>query len=70
MACSNLRAKLECLGLSQYLKILIDNGFDNWNKVLDITEEDLYNLGFGLDHGRILQSEIALEVIVPSYHGW
>ena len=30
------------LGLSQYLGRLIDEGFEKWETVLDITEQDLY----------------------------
>ncbi len=30
------------LGLAQYLHSLIDEGFDTWETVLDITESDLY----------------------------
>jgi hypothetical protein len=32
---------LERLGLLQYLGILNDEGFDKWETVLDITEQDL-----------------------------
>ena len=30
------------LGLGQYLQSLIDEGFDTWETLLDITESDLY----------------------------
>lgn len=55
----SLGETLENLGLSQYLKVLTENGFDDWETVLDITEDDLHDLGFKLGHRRILQREIA-----------
>lgn len=54
-----LRAKLEQMGLGQYATILHKNGFDDWETVLDITEEDLDSLGFKRGHRRMLQKEIA-----------
>ncbi|KAF2655406.1 hypothetical protein K491DRAFT_426841 [Lophiostoma macrostomum CBS 122681] len=47
------------LRLTQYLNVLIDNGFHTWETVLDITEYDLTALNFKLGHRRILQREIA-----------
>jgi hypothetical protein len=38
---SNLRQKFATLGLSQYLGGFIDEGFDTWASILDITESDL-----------------------------
>jgi len=32
---------LERLGLYQYLEVLVAEGFDTWDTVLDITESDL-----------------------------
>lgn len=32
----------EELGISQYLGAFVDNGFDSWETILDITESDLY----------------------------
>lgn len=29
------------LGLSQYLEVFIEHGFDTWDTILDITESDL-----------------------------
>ena len=29
------------LGISQYLGIFLDHGFDSWETILDITESDL-----------------------------
>ena len=34
------------LGLSQYTEAFIDEGFDSWETVLDITESDLYEKPF------------------------
>lgn len=36
-----LEEVLDRLGLSQYLVRLQDEGFDKWETVLDITEQDL-----------------------------
>jgi hypothetical protein len=54
-----LQAKLERVGLAQYATILYENGFEDWDTVLDITEEDLDSLGFKRGHRRVLQKEIA-----------
>ena len=32
---------LERLGLSQYLQVLLEEGFDTWETLMDITESDL-----------------------------
>lgn len=29
------------LGISQYLEAFVDQGFDSWETILDITESDL-----------------------------
>ncbi|KIW02589.1 uncharacterized protein PV09_06039 [Verruconis gallopava] len=55
-----LQEKLDSLGLGQYSTILYENGFEDWNTVLDITEDDLDSLGFKRGHRRILQKEIAI----------
>lgn len=34
---------LEQLGLSQYLQAFLNEGFDSWNILMDITESDLYD---------------------------
>jgi SAM domain (Sterile alpha motif) len=54
-----LSEALERIGLSTYLDILCANGFNTWETVLDITEEDLTALEFKLGHRRALQREIA-----------
>lgn len=38
---SELGPKLSQLGLTQYLDCFIEEGFDTWETVLDITESDL-----------------------------
>ena len=47
------------IGLSTYLPVLSENGFHNWETVVDITEDDLTTLDFKLGHRRALQREIA-----------
>ncbi|KAK1752451.1 hypothetical protein QBC47DRAFT_305200 [Echria macrotheca] len=47
------------LGLVQYLNAFIDQGFDTWDTILDITESDLDALGVKLGHRRKLQRRIA-----------
>ncbi|OHE95767.1 HMG box protein [Colletotrichum orchidophilum] len=47
------------LGISQYLSIFFDQGFDTWETILDITESDLDTLGVKLGHRRKLQRRIA-----------
>jgi hypothetical protein len=38
---SGLAAIFEELGLNQHLDTFIDQGFDTWDTILDITESDL-----------------------------
>lgn len=47
------------LGISQYLDSFLDQGFDTWETILDITESDLDALGVKLGHRRKLQRRIA-----------
>ncbi|KAI1310470.1 hypothetical protein F5Y03DRAFT_41026 [Xylaria venustula] len=47
------------LGIPQYLGAFIDQGFDSWETILDITESDLDALGVKLGHRRKLQRRIA-----------
>ena len=56
---ATLGEKLDSLGLAPYHAVLADNGFDEWDTVLDITDEDMSRLGFTPDHQRLLQREIA-----------
>lgn len=39
---NDLGARLERLGLSQYLQSFVGEGFDTWDTILDITESDLF----------------------------
>ncbi|KAH6898304.1 hypothetical protein B0T10DRAFT_555629 [Thelonectria olida] len=47
------------LGLTQYLDAFVDQGFDEWDIILDIQESDLDVLGVKLGHRRKLQRRIA-----------
>ncbi|KAL2016416.1 hypothetical protein VTK56DRAFT_3537 [Thermocarpiscus australiensis] len=47
------------LGISQYLDVFLEQGFDTWETILDITESDLDALGVKLGHRRKLQRRIA-----------
>ena len=47
------------LGISQYLQDFLDQGFDTWDTILDITESDFDALGVKLGHRRKLQRKIA-----------
>ncbi|PKS06675.1 hypothetical protein jhhlp_007426 [Lomentospora prolificans] len=40
------------LGISQYLRAFVQEGFDSWNTILDITESDLDALGVKRGHRR------------------
>ncbi|SLM36938.1 Sterile alpha motif/pointed domain [Lasallia pustulata] len=56
---TELAPVLSRLGLSQYLQSLVDEGFDTWETVLEITESDLDALNVKLGHRRRLQREIS-----------
>ncbi|KAH8809301.1 hypothetical protein F5884DRAFT_399879 [Xylogone sp. PMI_703] len=56
---SQLQATLEDLGLQAYHNHLVENGFDTWDSLADITEADMATLGFKLGHRRKLQREVA-----------
>jgi hypothetical protein len=47
------------LGISQYLQDFLEQGFDTWETILDITESDFDALGVKLGHRRKLQRKIA-----------
>ncbi|KAK1843326.1 hmg box protein [Colletotrichum chrysophilum] len=55
----NLESIFQELGISQYLDIFLEQGFDTWDTILDITESDLDALGVKLGHRRKLQRRIA-----------
>jgi hypothetical protein len=54
-----LYATLESLGLWQYVEGLVAYGFDTWESILDIHEDDFESLQFKLGHRRKLQRRIA-----------
>ena len=58
-AMTDLEMKLSWLGMSQYYESFVDAGFDSWETLLEITEEDLETLGVELGHRRKLQREIS-----------
>jgi hypothetical protein len=55
---SELSAALARLGLSQYEECLRKNGFEEWETVVAITENDMAELGFRLGDRRRLQHAI------------
>ncbi|AEO53511.1 hypothetical protein MYCTH_2294934 [Thermothelomyces thermophilus ATCC 42464] len=55
----SLKAIFGELGISQYLDAFLEQGFDTWETILDITESDLDALGVKLGHRRKLQRRIA-----------
>ncbi|KAH7162781.1 hypothetical protein B0J13DRAFT_19778 [Dactylonectria estremocensis] len=56
---SDVEAIFGELGLSQYLDAFVEQGFDEWDIILDIQESDLDVLGVKLGHRRKLQRRIA-----------
>jgi hypothetical protein len=54
----HLEATFEALGLSQYLDAFVDQGFDTWETILYIQEQDFDALGVKLGHRRKLQQRI------------
>ncbi|KAF2090840.1 hypothetical protein K490DRAFT_62167 [Saccharata proteae CBS 121410] len=72
---TDLKEKLEQLGLSQYLEIFVTEGFDTWETILDVRESDLDILKVKLGHRRKLQRAIAetrgqlADHAVPSLQG-
>lgn len=55
----DLELLLSLLGLPQYLDRFVQAGFDSWETVMEITEDDLEVLNVELGHRRKLQREIA-----------
>ena len=41
------------LGLAQYLDVLVSEGFETWDTLLDIQETDFDALSFKLGHRRV-----------------
>jgi hypothetical protein len=56
---TELEAIFAELGISHYLNDFIEQGFDSWDTILDITESDFDALGVKLGHRRKLQRKIA-----------
>ncbi|KAL8938138.1 MAG: hypothetical protein Q9211_003348 [Gyalolechia sp. 1 TL-2023] len=56
---SDLESRLASFGMGQYLPDFIDAGFESWETILDITEDDLDSLGVQRGHRRRLQQQIA-----------
>lgn len=56
---ADLDLTLSWLDMSQYFERFVRAGFDSWETMLEITEEDLESLGVELGHRRKLQREIA-----------
>ncbi|TAQ87658.1 hypothetical protein B7494_g4030 [Chlorociboria aeruginascens] len=50
---------LSRVGLQRYQDSIVQNGFETWTDLLDITEEDMAELQIKRGHRRILQREIA-----------
>jgi hypothetical protein len=69
---TDLQTILSRLGLEKYLASFIEEGFDSWENLLDITESDLELLNVKLGHRRRLQREIAnarglsIEQVIPA----
>lgn len=42
---ANLAVWLSMIGLAQYYKVLVDNGYENIDFITDITWEDLQEIG-------------------------
>ena len=56
---ADLELTLSWLDMPQYYEHFIQAGFDSWETILEITEEDLETLDVELGHRRKLQREIA-----------
>jgi hypothetical protein len=50
---ADLGVTLGRLGLEQYLDVLIGEGFETWDTLLDIQETDFEALGIKLGHRRV-----------------
>lgn len=55
----DLELTLTWLGIDCYLDVFLEAGFDSWETLLEITENDLDILNVSLGHRRKLQREIA-----------
>src|SRR5947208_1478330 len=63
---AELRDIFAKLGISHYLYDFLEQGFDTWETILDITESDFDALGVKLGHRRKLQRKIAHSRGLPS----
>jgi hypothetical protein len=57
--CIELAEKLASLSLDQYYNVLTSNGFDDWESILSITEDDMERFRFKLGNRRKLLRAIA-----------
>ncbi|KAL8838748.1 MAG: hypothetical protein Q9170_001997 [Blastenia crenularia] len=57
-----LKSRLSLLGMGQYYPNFLEAGFETWETILDITEDDLDSLGVQRGHRRRLQQEIAFSL--------
>ena len=55
-----LRIVLAQMGLEKYYARLVDNGFDNWDTILDVQDSDLRTMKFKPKHIQILRRELSL----------
>ncbi|KAI4757875.1 hypothetical protein E4T52_10027 [Aureobasidium sp. EXF-3400] len=55
---TTLKSLLERLDLARYHDAFVEEGFDTWETLMDITESDLETLGVKLGHRRKLQRAI------------
>jgi hypothetical protein len=56
-----LRDKLVSIGLETYLPLLLSKGYQNWESVLKLSEEDFESLQIKRGHRRRLQRQIATD---------
>lgn len=56
---SDLESRLHSFGMGQYFPSFMEAGFESWETILDITEDDLDSLGVQRGHRRRLQQQIA-----------
>ncbi|KAF4555270.1 putative non-histone chromosomal protein 6B [Elsinoe fawcettii] len=55
---SDLAQALDAIGLQEYTEVLQREGFETWQQLRDITENDMVTLGIKLGHRRRLQRAI------------
>src|ERR1700712_4425707 len=57
----DLRGRLASIGLEEYHNSLVSSGFDSWESVLGVSEDNLATLVFKRGHRRKLQRQIATD---------